>query len=181
MRESSIRYSKVLARRVCDLIESKMTITEICKKIEMPDRRTIHRWRHKYPDFDERLIRSERIRLSFLVDEMIELTNEDMLVYLLDKNKRIPTRIEVYAESSRRRLRVDTIKFLSAKLYGTKSYEIEQQHIDKVIQVVNYQSNDRSINENQKKFIPDLQPKELKYTPVLTPAQQAQVDSIKQR
>lgn len=175
-RKRSIRYSYALTKKILSLVESKMTITKICELPDMPDRRSIHRWRHEHPDFHEKMKRSEDIRLSFLVDEMIDLTDDRATDYLRKIFKKEPTRLEVADENIRRRLRVDTIKFLSAKLYGTKNYDVEVNNGDSVVNVLNYQPKTPD-QELPTKIIADLQPAHLKKPMNLTPAQKAQLEA----
>lgn len=179
-RKPRVRYSHALSKKITSLIESKMTITKICELPDMPDRRTVHRWRHDYPKFDAQMALSERIRLSFLVDEMIDLTEGGAIDYLVNKLSRKPDKQELYEEITRRRLRVDTIKFLSAKLYGTKNYDVEVNNVDKVVNVVNYQSL-KPVEGISVKQVPDLQPQSLKPKSLMTPAQLAQLNSRNNR
>ena len=165
------------------MIEDKMTISGICETEGMPNRRSIHRWRHQHPKFNEMMVVSEQIRLTHLVDEMMDMTSEegDIVDYLTHKYSREPSQRELNAENIRRRLRVDTIKFLSAKLYADRSGgQGNITQVDKVINVVNY----ASIKTEKPKgvsIIPDLQPDYLKHAAMLTPAQQAQVDLVTKR
>ncbi len=182
IRDPRVRFSMKLAARICVMIEDKMTISGICETKGMPSRRSIHRWRHQHPKFHEMMVVSEAIRLSNFVDEMMDVTSvqNDIIEYLTEKYFREPTQRELNAESTRRRLRVDTIKFLSATLYADRSASTNVTQVDKVINVVNY----ASIKTEKPKgvsIIPDLQPDYLKHAAMLTPAQQAQVDLVTKR
>lgn len=181
-RDKMIRFSMKLAAKICMMIGDKMTITGICETKGMPNRRSIHRWRHQHPKFHDMMVVAEAIRLSNFVDEMMDLTSvdDDVIEYLTAKYFREPTQRELNAENIRRRLRVDTIKFLSAKLYADRSNSNNTTQIDKVVNVVNY----ASIKTDKPKgvsIIPDLQPDYLKHAAMLTPAQQAQVDMVTKR
>lgn len=174
-----VRYSHAIAKKILLLIESKKTIARICEMPNMPEKRSIWRWRQEHEDFNEAFRRSEDIRLSGLVDEMIDLTEEDVIKYLKDKGT-VPDKGAVFAETQRRRLRVDTIKFLAARLYGTHSREPEETKVSTVVNVVNYkpETEVKEVGLAPKKVI-DLQPAHLKSRTILTVAQQAQVDSLK--
>lgn len=181
-RDSQVRFSMKLAAKICVMIEDKMTIAGVSEVNGMPSRRSIHRWRHKHPKFHDMMVVSETIRLNNFVDEMMDLTSVegDIIEYLTGKYYREPTQRELNAEAIRRRLRVDTIKFLSAKLYADRSGSNNVTQVDKVINVVNY----ASIKTEKPKgvsIIPDLQPDYLKHAAMLTPAQQAQVDLVTKR
>ena len=181
-RDSQVRFSMKLAAKICVMIEDKMTISGICETKGMPHRRSIHRWRHQHPKFHEMMLVSEAIRLSNFVDEMMDVTSveNDIIEYLTEKYFREPTQRELNAESTRRRLRVDTIKFLSATLYADRSASTNVTQVDKVINVVNYASIKTETPKNGN-IIPDLQPAYLKHAAMLTPAQQAQVDLVTKR
>ena len=178
-RKKKIRYSYAISKKICELIESKMTLTKICELPDMPDRRSVHRWRHEHQEFDIKFRTSESIRLSFLVDEMIDITdvhNNTSFQTLENKLRREPTKPEVNSYNQQLRLRVDTIKFLSANLYGPKKADIDLTVNDKVINVVSYDP-PKSVETANK--LPDLQPAYLKNASFLTLAQQAQVDLLK--
>lgn len=179
-RKKKIRYSYALTKKILKLVESKMTISKICEIEGMPDRRSVHRWRHEHPDFDRQMMLSEKIRLSFLVDEMIDITNEDVILRLTKQYHREPTKCELYAVTQQLRLRVDTIKFLSAKLYGTRQSDVELTKIDNQINVISYESIKTS-KQIQNNYVPDLQPAHLKDTAALTVAQKAQISQLTHR
>ncbi len=170
-----VRFSNAIAKKILLNIEAKMTITKVCELPDMPDRRSIHRWRHQYPEFDINFKRSEAIRLSFLVDEMIELSDMDVINYLTKRDNEQPDKTKIWAETSRIRLRVDVIKFLSANLYGAKRHDNQSSRPDNVVNVVNYTPAAQGItNKPATKHVQDLQPSHLKNYVMLTPAQQAQ-------
>ncbi len=175
-----VRYSPAIGRKICGYIEDKMTITQLCKLPDMPDRRNIHRWRHKHDEFEEIYVRAEQIRLSFLVDEMLELTSGSVIKDLMRKNGVAPDKLEVHAEMHMRRLRVDVIKFLAAKLYGGDRGQGTVVKSDNIVNVVNYSPKVSDDNLMiQSKPVIDLQPQRLKSKSLLTVAQQAQVDMKK--
>ena len=48
------KYSKELVTRICHLIASGMTVTEVCERVDIPvTARTVFYWRHKYAGFKE--------------------------------------------------------------------------------------------------------------------------------
>ncbi len=172
-RKKRIRYSDALGRRIMDLIEDKMTIKKISEMEGMPSPKSIHRWRHQKPDFHQKMCKSERIRKVNFEDEMIDLTNEDVGEYLINKLGRSPDKNEIVLEMYQRRQRIDTLKFIVSKMYGTKPDEQSSHSYDRVINIVNYESQ-KTEEQKQLKVIPDLQPAHLKVNSNLTPAQQAQ-------
>lgn len=174
-RKSSVRYSKVLGNQICGLIEDKMTITELCRMPGMPSRRAVHRWRHKYDDFNLKVKRAEDIRLTSLVDDMIVRSREDVIQVLTLKLGRKPDKLEIHAHVAMLRLQIDTTKFLAAKLYGTRSADIDEKTSSAVINIINY----KPVKEPNSpiKIVQDLQPEHLKsVTTEMTPTQIAQME-----
>jgi transposase-like protein len=54
LRRPSVRWSQALADEICDLFEV-LSLREICEQPGMPDRKTLHAWRHIHPAFAVRL------------------------------------------------------------------------------------------------------------------------------
>ena len=106
---TTIKYSQALARMICDNVEDGITVAEQCKKNDnLPTERTIYRWKKQYPEFSKMLFDSYQIFFIKKIDEIDDLSNAP-LPEGLDK-------IALNAELNRRRIRIDALKFILAKL-----------------------------------------------------------------
>ena len=175
-RKRKIRYSYKLTKQIVKMIEAKMTLTKICEIEGMPDRSSVHRWRHEHPEFNEQLNIAEDIRLSAFVDEMIDLADYRAYDVLYKKLECEPSKAHVVSEMHRIRLKVDIIKFLAAKLYSHKTPAVDLTKIESVIKVVSYAS-EKTEEQKVKMIIPDRQPEHLKHA-VFTPTQQLQIEEL---
>lgn len=121
-------YSIELAEEICDTIASSSKgIKKLCRENEhWPSYMTIYRWLRKHKEFCDLYTQAKRDQIQVYVDEIIEISDESSHDDLVNKNG------DVYCNSewiNRSRLRVDTRKWLAAKLvprlYGEK---IQNEH-----------------------------------------------------
>ncbi len=66
-------YSKELADKIIDLIESGVSETKISKKNGMPSLRTLQNWKDKYPDFLQRSARARQTSAEMFRDEALKI------------------------------------------------------------------------------------------------------------
>lgn len=101
-------YNELLANRICDIIStSNKGLSSICMAEDMPHRSTIHRWLNENKTFKDIYARAKEDQADFLAEEILEIadhTDEDHTPF---------TGSNVV---NRDRLRVDTRKFIMAKV-----------------------------------------------------------------
>ncbi len=161
-KKTQVRYSKKLCDEILLLIEQKKTLTYICKLEGMPSMRSIYGWRHKYPDFNERFKVSEEIRVSCLVDEMLDMTEEGKSAYdrLVKKLGCEPSKGQLYSEEARIKERNGNTKFFVARLSGVRN-DRKSDNQDSTPIVIKSYTRDGAENSSEK-INQDLQPSHLK-------------------
>lgn len=114
-------YTEALAERICDKIStSNISLRTLCKQEDMPHVTTILRWLREKESFRTQYARAKEEQADFLAEEMLEIADDG-------SNDTIHTEkgdIENKEWTNRSKLRVDTRKFIAAKLkpkkYGDK-------------------------------------------------------------
>jgi hypothetical protein len=118
-----IRYSKKLARFICEKVAEGLTIAEICDrkyKDICPNSKSIYRWEKKYPGFKEDLTDAYELFFIRKQEELDYISSVDSRTLYPD--------IEDFKERSEaRRVRIDALKFILGKLAPilTKRFQIK--------------------------------------------------------
>lgn len=112
-----------LAHEICDEIASSTKgIKVLCREnSHWPNADTIYTWRNRHPEFSDMYARAKQHQVEVLVDSILEIADNTSNDYnVTDEGKIIPNHEHI----NRCRLRIDTIKWLAAKLapriYGDK-------------------------------------------------------------
>jgi hypothetical protein len=71
-------YNQETADRICERIELGHSLVNICSDVDMPDRVTVNRWMHAYPDFATNCARARYRRMDDVVDEMQDIEMDVM-------------------------------------------------------------------------------------------------------
>ena len=66
-------YSKELADKIIELIESGVSETQLSKKKDMPSLRTIQYWKDKHPEFLQRSARARQISAERFREEALQV------------------------------------------------------------------------------------------------------------
>ncbi len=69
-------YTLQLGEFICDHIENGGTLYSLCKGEDMPDRKTVARWRQTYPDFARNLHVARQIAADGMADEVVGIADE---------------------------------------------------------------------------------------------------------
>lgn len=120
-------YTPELAEEICDAIASDSKgLCRLCKENDhWPARKNIYQWFKKYPDFRNKYMQAKEHQIEAIVDEVLEIaddTSHDTII----KTDNDGHEKEVCNSEwiNRSRLRIDTRKWLAAKLapklYGDK-------------------------------------------------------------
>lgn len=105
------RYNKAMIDFMTDKIEEGITVAQICRDYKadgIPSEKQVYRWKAKYPEFKQALDNAYQTFFYKKLDELHDLMNEP-IPENLDK-------VRLNAELQRRRLKIDTLKFLLAKI-----------------------------------------------------------------
>lgn len=139
---NQVRYSKKIAKFICDHVADGMTVAEICDrkfKDITPDSRTVYKWRPKHPEFDEQLHQAYETHFLRKYEEMEEITQKSA--------KELYPDLEFKEAAEARRARLDVLKFALGKMAPvlarrTFSSKVEVEHSGEVkgptIQIMSY-------------------------------------------
>jgi hypothetical protein len=119
-------YTQEIADQICEQLADGMSLREICKADDMPNRSTVFRWCALIPEFSIQYARAREEQAEALADEIIAIADEKTGDVRVDSEGREQPDHEFIARS---KLRVDARKWVASKLkprkYGEK---IQQEH-----------------------------------------------------
>lgn len=119
-------YTDEVGDLICELVAScTYGLEKICKlNPQLPDKATVNRWRHRFPDFRARYALAKCEQADLLAEECLDIADDDRQDIKLTFDLNEVCNTEFIARS---RLRVDTRKWLASKLlpkqYGQYSEE----------------------------------------------------------
>lgn len=135
-------YTAELVTQICQLITEGMSLREICRREDMPDKSTVFRWlsENDKAAFHDQYARATAARAEFWAEEIIEISDDGSNDWAERQVapgviRRMPDPEVV----NRSKLRVDARKWLMSKLqpkkYGDK---LTNEHVggDKPISIV---------------------------------------------
>lgn len=125
-------YTQELGDLICELVSSTTYgLQKLCTLYpELPDKVTVNRWRHRFPEFRTQYAQAKCEQADLLAEECLDIADDDtfdtVTKYNKDGSEYDACNTEFIARS---RLRVDTRKWLAAKLlpkqYGQNSEDKE--------------------------------------------------------
>lgn len=123
-------YSKTIAQHICERIMNMETLTKICMDDNMPSKRTVVRWLAdpRLSEFRELYYYARRIQAEMYVDQAMDIVYDREDDWIETFNKRgEPNGWKPNNEAIQRaKLRIDTIKWLAAKMMP----RIYGEHLD---------------------------------------------------
>lgn len=126
-------YTEDLAKEICLRLANGELLIEICKDSHMPHRRTVQNWAHDPKhEFFPMYMRARADQAWTFAEEMLAISDDRSGDFIEHVNKRSGEK-EILVDHdhiSRSRLKVDTRKFLVAKL-NAKIFgdEVRQKHM----------------------------------------------------
>lgn len=69
-------YTPELAQKICDLIREGMSERKICMMPDMPEARTLWRWKEEHPEFCQQSARAREESAEKFNDELMSLQDE---------------------------------------------------------------------------------------------------------
>lgn len=106
-------FSQALADEICERIAIGETLTDICDEDGMPDRRTVIRWKNANEAFCLAYVRAREDQAHSWADEIVSISDDGSRDYTKTEDGR---EIVDHDHIQRAKLRVDTRKFLMARL-----------------------------------------------------------------
>src|SRR3990167_3897356 len=117
------KFTQKLADLICQRVAThNIGLIRLCTKFDdMPNKDTINEWRYKYPDFSAQYAQAKIFQIETLIDEIIDIADNSTQDEIINDQGVRVCNSEFIARS---RLRIDTRKWLAAKLcprlYGDK-------------------------------------------------------------
>ena len=137
-------FNQEMADRICDLVASTTHgLSRLCELYpDLPVKSTINLWRYKHPSFSALYAQAKIVQADLLAEECLDIADDSSNDTIIDPEGYEKANTEYIARS---RLRVDTRKWLAAKLlpkqYGaavdagkTVSDTVVEKLIDKLIE-----------------------------------------------
>lgn len=108
-------YTQELASEICETISNNgVSLQRLCKKIpHWPHVDTVYAWMRKYPGFSDMYRKAKKDQVTALVDDILEISDDSSQDTYEDEKGNAHFNTEWAARS---RLRVDTRKWIAAKL-----------------------------------------------------------------
>ncbi len=128
-------YNEEIAKLICERIAtSTYGLYKLCSMHDdMPDKTTVNKWRYRHPEFNTLYAQAKMTQADLLAEECIEIADDDSGDTRIDPETGYEAcNAEFIARS---RLRIDTRKWLAAKLlpkqYGKAAEEAKKTGDDK--------------------------------------------------
>jgi len=130
-------YSQELVEEICLLISEGLSVRKICEEREgMPERRTIYRWIAKHDEFRRLYQASLEARADLLFDECLTIADDASKDFIMTTSEDGATiKKPDHEHINRARLRVDTRKWMAAKLAPKKYGDRITNEIDGKLEV----------------------------------------------
>jgi hypothetical protein len=123
-------YTEELARLICERVATTtFGLARMCSTYDdIPDKSTINLWRYKYPEFSTQYAQAKLKQADLLAEECLDIADDGTNDWMESFGEDGDTAYRLNGEHVQRsRLRIDTRKFLAAKLlpkqYGDKTEE----------------------------------------------------------
>jgi hypothetical protein len=107
-----MEYSKHIADEICDRMIEGESLLKICKDDHMPSRVSVYRWVDDHPDFRRRYNYAREGQAHFYADLIRDIAFDDAGDVFIDGDKIVND----HARVQRARLKVDTLKWVAARL-----------------------------------------------------------------
>jgi hypothetical protein len=109
-------YSEELANIICERVAtSTLGLNRLCEKYDdMPVKSTVNLWRYKYPEFSTQYAQAKLFQADLLAEECLDIADDDSQDTRIDPETGFETCNTEFI--ARARVRIDTRKWLAAKL-----------------------------------------------------------------
>ena len=113
-------YTKEIAVMLCSYLSMGKSLRTACRQEGMPSMPTVYKWISDFPEFLNQYTRAKEESAEALAEDMLDIADESPTVVETDKDGNVVgTKIDS-AGIARNRLRVETRKWVAAKLKPKK-------------------------------------------------------------
>jgi hypothetical protein len=117
-------FSQKLAATICARVAEGQSLRFICGDEDMPSRATVRRWLRDKPDFSNSYARAHEEFADAIFEEILEIADDSQGDYVERETRKGITLVLRAEAVSRSKLRVDTRKWMLARIapkkYGDK-------------------------------------------------------------
>lgn len=113
-------YNSILANKICAQLALGKSLRTVCKGEDMPDISTIFNWFRVHPDFLEQYTRAKQESADAMADEILDIADDGSNDFMAVTKGNVKYNVEDKEWTNRSRLRVDTRKWLMAKMKPKK-------------------------------------------------------------
>lgn len=125
-------YTQEIADAICEQLMEGISLREICRQNDMPGLTTVHMWLLKHDAFREQYARAREVQADTHVDEMIDIADNARNDWMIRNGGDDAGWRENGDSANRAKLRIDTRKWISARMAPKKYGErITQEHTGK--------------------------------------------------
>ena len=147
-------YNDKLADQICEKIALGESLKQICNRDDLPCRDTVFQWRHKNPSFSDKYSRAVNQGVDIQIERMIDEIED----FKLSEDRKVAN-----AEVQKLRLKIDTLKWIAAKVlpkkYGDKlqvEHGLNLDNIDSAVRQAldrakQHQIPDQAVNSSSNK------------------------------
>lgn len=137
-------YCKEMADRICELVATtSFGLQRLCELYdELPDKTTVNLWRYKHPEFSTQYAQAKLKQADLLAEEILDIADDstnDWMLSLDDDQDMVGWKLNG-DHVNRCRLRIDTRKWLAAKLlprqYGNEAKDEKQSTDTSVLEKI---------------------------------------------
>ena len=123
-------YSPERAARICAEIACGKSVREVCRMPDMPSMDTVFAWLAKHEDFRAAYSAARGAQADYLAEEMLEIADDARNDWMTRQTENGRTITVVNGEHIQRsRVRIDTRKWLLAKLQPKKYGDLVQAQV----------------------------------------------------
>ncbi|MCK1367639.1 terminase small subunit protein [Bradyrhizobium sp. 62] len=113
-------YSQQTAADICVRLGLGESLREICRDEQMPDKSTVMRWLAAHKEFRDQYAGAREAQADYYAEEIIEIADDGSNDWMERKRGEETIEVENHEVIGRSRLRVDTRKWLMARMAPKK-------------------------------------------------------------
>jgi hypothetical protein len=120
-------YNAAIAQTICERLADGQSLREICRDDDMPGRTTVLRWLNEHEEFRGQYAIAREAQADHMADEILEIADDASNDWMTRKVGEDEVQVLNTEHVNRSRLRVDSRKWLLAKIMP-KKYGERVQH-----------------------------------------------------
>jgi len=109
-------YTEEKAAQLCEYLSSGMSLRKACEHENMPSAKTVFKWLRDYPEFLQQYTLAKQEAADAMVDDMLEIADDGRNDFMELNDPDNPAYKVNGEHINRSRLRVETRKWIAAKL-----------------------------------------------------------------